>query len=242
MNYSRSSIWRWKLGIWRVVPAILIATLAVNHTGIAQDLKGHQEEQNLQITVRIYDYSRVKKQVLTEARKETAHILKDAGIQTKWLACSAGNVDGPKNIGCRRPFGPNDLMINILPKSMGAKLVVPPTALGYAAIFGGGGWGYTSWVFYYKVERIAKETITDRYHVLAYVIAHEIGHLLLHTSKHRRSGLMGGFWGPKELRLASRGMLRFTLKEAANLRAKLREREQLDMVARPAADTYGLAM
>ncbi|MGD1157501.1 MAG: hypothetical protein ABSA41_16970, partial [Terriglobia bacterium] len=91
---------------------------------------------------------------------------------------------------------------------------------------------------YQKVESLANETHTDRYHILGHGIAHEIGHLLLRTLKHNGRGLMRANWGPEELQLASRGLLRFTPEEAARLRAEVRMR----LIGSTAATTTEIAL
>ena len=66
---------------------------------------------------------------------------------------------------------------------------------------------------------------TDVYQVLSAVIIHEIGHLLLGgENAHAHQGIMIAYWGQKEFELLSIGELRFTSRQATELRDVLRRR------------------
>ena len=51
-----------------------------------------------------------------------------------------------------------------------------------------------------RVTVVADAARVDRRVVLGRAIAHEIGHLLLNTSRHADHGLMRAIWSPRELR------------------------------------------
>ena len=214
----------WGLGNWGVGAAMLVTMLLATQTGFAGKSEGREGEENLRITVRVYDYAQAPREMLAMAQAEAAHILANAGIETEWLECSIGQADEQDRDACQRAFGPADLTMRIVPESMAARLPFRDITLGFAALPEEGGRGFLGGVFYHKVERMAKETGTDRYHILAHAIAHEIGHLLLRTVKHGHSGLMRANWGREELELARRGLLPFTSEEAARLRAEVRAR------------------
>ena len=57
--------------------------------------------------------------------------------------------------------------------------------------------------------------------VLAHVIAHEIGHVLLRTNAHSPRGLMAGVWGDHEYQFMARNLLRFTRDESTSMRITL---------------------
>jgi hypothetical protein len=79
--------------------------------------------------------------------------------------------------------------------------------------------GATAHIFFNQVEDLAL-----RYHVavsrlLAYVVAHEIGHLLLPQMRHSFTGLMKADWDPDTVREAGAGSLRFTGAQIKKLHA-----------------------
>jgi hypothetical protein len=119
----------------------------------------------------------------------------------------------------------------VLPPEVTEQLNVATEALGGAA-----GTpqqrGRMAYVFYNRVERIARTYLTpsrgrakrnsdiDNVIVLAHAMAHEIGHLLL-PHGHSATGLMRADWDGQDLHLAVRGQLRFTAVEAQLIRSRL---------------------
>lgn len=202
--------------------AIPLAMLMASGSSFARSQNDREEK--LRITVRVYNYVQGPPEIIRKAQREAAHILANAGIETEWLECSIGQRQEPARNACGRPFGPADLTMRIVPESMAARLPFRDITLGFAALTEEGGQGFLGGVFYHKVEQVAKETGTDRHHILAHAIAHEIGHLLLRTAKHGPSGLMRANWGPNDLKLARRGLLPFTPKEAGRIRDEVRAR------------------
>ena len=77
-----------------------------------------------------------------------------------------------------------------------------------------------AYVFPRQVEAQADHFGASRTLVLACAIAHEIGHLLLPTSRHSDLGLMRASWDRDDFGRAERGQLRFSNEEAALLRGR----------------------
>jgi hypothetical protein len=55
--------------------------------------------------------------------------------------------------------------------------------------------------------------------VLAHVMAHEVGHLLLGPGGHGEKGIMRATWSRVELKGTQNGSLRFTVAEVATMQA-----------------------
>ena len=70
--------------------------------------------------------------------------------------------------------------------------------------------GATAQIFLKQVQDFARTYDGDVSIVLAYVIAHEIGHLLLPRMPHSPTGLMKGDWDRTLVREAAAGSLTFT--------------------------------
>jgi hypothetical protein len=91
--------------------------------------------------------------------------------------------------------------------------------------------GRIAYVFYNRIERITRTCMnksprltscdSDKIRMLAYVMAHEVGHLLL-PAGHSAAGLMGSEWNPRNLSLAVHGRLHFTAEEAGLMQAGVR--------------------
>jgi hypothetical protein len=65
-------------------------------------------------------------------------------------------------------------------------------------------------IFFNQVQQFARGHHVDLGTVLAHVIAHEIGHLLLPQAPHSTTGLMRAEWDTALVREAAAGSLTFT--------------------------------
>lgn len=70
--------------------------------------------------------------------------------------------------------------------------------------------GATAQIFFKQVQDFARTFHVDVSTLLAYVIAHEIGHLLLPRMPHSATGLMKADWDRAWVREATTGSLTFT--------------------------------
>jgi len=110
------------------------------------------------------------------------------------------------------------------------EVTVAGTALGATAGTREHG-GRAAFIFYHRVERIARTYKIEDVLVLAHAMAHEIGHLLLPYG-HSATGLMRADWDAKDLRLAMGGELNFTADQVELIRAAL-----LAQIANQSANT-----
>ena len=76
-------------------------------------------------------------------------------------------------------------------------------------------------VFDDRVREVARSHNVAYPIVLAHVIAHEIGHVLLRSREHAGHGLMGDVWTGQEYDGLARGSLSFTAKQLNGMRATL---------------------
>ena len=74
-------------------------------------------------------------------------------------------------------------------------------------------------VFFRQVQDFARTYRSDLSTILAHVIAHEVGHLLLPGGAHSPTGLMQAGWDRALVRKAVRDSLTFTEAEASRIRA-----------------------
>jgi hypothetical protein len=128
---------------------------------------------------------------------------------------------GVRVIWAEHPTGsPRDPII-ILPTTTGQG--AGPRSLGIAvrgANFSGGRLAY---VFYDRVEPLARKYQMSDASLLGVAIAHEVGHLLLPYGSHSSTGLMQADWDDRQFLLARARLLRFTAQQAAEIRAHLRD-------------------
>src|SRR5262249_17293735 len=76
-------------------------------------------------------------------------------------------------------------------------------------------------VFADRIEAIAQQTTGMYSQLLAHVIAHELGHVLLRSGEHAKNGIMRARWDRADWRLVSAGILRFTPDQRERMRAEL---------------------
>ena len=155
-----------------------------------------------QIIVHVHNYSQVDAHVLLASEQIASDILRKAGVDTIWFACSSGE-GSHSDADCAKPSGASDLNLN-LPKPDGIRLYQRADSVyGFTL-------GKNVWVFFDRVKASALEHQLNTAHILGNVIAHEFGHLLLGDNAHSNWGLMRARWSPEQLRAADRGELSFS--------------------------------
>jgi hypothetical protein len=97
--------------------------------------------------------------------------------------------------------------------------------LGFSLVPADGGMGFIAGAYHERVEQLSQRLGCDTALVLGYVIAHELGHLVLGAESHFPSGIMSYPFDRREARLASQGLLRFTPSQASRIREMLQATE-----------------
>ena len=88
-----------------------------------------------------------------------------------------------------------------------AELMKHHSEFGLAFTAPGDGFGSNLSIFYHRVEELSARRHTSRALLLGHLIAHEIGHLLLGSNSHSRSGIMHVPWNRSQVERASLGTL-----------------------------------
>jgi hypothetical protein len=150
--------------------------------------------------VRVYDSSSGHGRARATAIRTAASILSDAGLAIDWTDCTRASRVG----ACNGLRGPNDLVVRIMPVAVsgspGLKIRDQSKApLGFSVVDPVVGAGAIAMVFLDRVLVLSQRTGTDAGRLLGRAIAHEIGHLLLGTTAHSRSGLMREIWTDEEI-------------------------------------------
>jgi hypothetical protein len=146
----------------------------------------------------------VSSDIVGDARREVIRIYAQIGVRVIWAEHVTGN--------------PKDPLVIIISPITGQW--VGPMSLGLA-VRGPDFSGRLAYVFYDRVQPLARKHQMRDSSLLGVVIAHEIGHLLLPYGSHSSSGLMRGEWDTRQLSLAGARLLRFTAQQANLIRAHL---------------------
>ena len=80
------------------------------------------------------------------------------------------------------------------------------------------GTGRLAYAFYDRIGATAQQYRTDVGKLLGYVMAHELGHILLAGGSHSPTGIMSDRWGEFTMDLVAESFLRFTKEEAESIR------------------------
>jgi hypothetical protein len=174
----------------------------------ASDAAGTQH-----VAVAMCDLEGVPDAFMRLAQAVTGEVYRDIGIELTW----ADNECHPGN---------DVFAVNITSRDMAATLVSDHT-LGFAE-----SGTREATVLYDRVGRFARRYHINRGVMLGYVMAHELGHLLLPPNSHSAAGVMRAMI---DLQLASERHLRFTPEQGAVILHRLEALPAYTAAARPQA-------
>jgi len=205
-----------RLGTWLGLGVLLIFT----SLGKAQTPPGEAPGRNLDLTVRVYDFTGLHPKSLVGATKEAAAVLRKAGIESDWLTCPADRQMPPS---CNQPVAAGELVLRIVRRAKATKGIFKCTACA-AAIEDAEGRGTYATLFLDCLEAMPEARHLVPSLLLGHFMAHEIGHLLLPGEDDSAAGLMRPVLREEDWQLASIGALVFTPQQAEKLRGEVMRR------------------
>ena len=166
------------------------------------------------ITVIVRHPAEMPHAVLDGAEASVMRVFDKAGVSVQWVNCPQS--DGVfLNPGCDDALAPMDLVLHVLPRAQSAANSV------FGVSFVDAGGGVYADIFLDRMQRLREQNPSVSFsRLLGYVMAHELGHLLLGEHSHSSMGLMKTPWRPEQLEKIGRGNLFFDAKEAAHLRTR----------------------
>ena len=173
---------------------------------------GSGGEGELGINVRVYDYAHVGQGTLNAAEKQADFIFRKVGLTMRWCNLT---TDSPQSLAdsiCGLPAGSARLDVRVVSRIKAEPGATADSTMGFAM-------GSSATVSYHwsKAADPKGDALTGD--ILACVIAHEIGHLLLGPDSHSPTGIMKGKWSKEDLRGAGWGRLVFTPQQGEIIRA-----------------------
>ena len=194
--------------------AWLILTFVIGSVPLlSADERGDGE---LAVTIQIHDYCHVSSGSLTRARAVVTAMYERIGVRTEWI----GVVQQParRDDVSRIPLAQVTLII-LTPK-MAARGHVAEGALGFAAV-PEEGMGRIAYAIYDRVRVTAARAAMNEDDLLGFVMAHEIGHLMLPRGAHAETGLMRGRWDVRDFQRTDVLTLGFSPEQASEIRSTL---------------------
>lgn len=183
-------------------------------TGVATARVGPSD--SIEITVVVNNSVGIPAAVLRPAEVEAERIFALSGIQIRWLECApALGTEDP----CRRVPGDNEFVVHVV-RTGQASL----DSIFGVAFVGGDGTGKYCDIFLDRIQETVRTSRIGLGQLLATVIAHELGHLLLGSHSHSFFGIMMPQWNQEELRRIAMGDLLFSKGEALRMRMRLQSR------------------
>jgi hypothetical protein len=180
----------------------------------------------LAVTIRVYNYAEASHGTMSRAESEAGRIIGATGVAAVWLDCLVPRgqlqpVSQQAGRDCSGPVSGATVLLRILPRSTPANTALRDTMFGYAD-----GSALAS-VFYARVEDLARGVVGDETEIpviLGHAMAHEIGHLLLGSDSHSKTGIMCGQWDGKYVERALMGRLVFSPNQAERIQAEVLRR------------------
>jgi hypothetical protein len=184
-----------------------------------------------QVQIRVFNLARVPRRDLSRAEGEVTRIFAEAEIEVHWaegaldddaslITDQSANNTSPA--GCKVARHARELRLQLLPH---APQGVATGTLGFSlpcAAF-----GIDSTIFVDKCEGVTYQTLASFSKVLAYAMAHELGHVLLRSSEHSPTGLMRACWDRASWIRAAVAGIPIDREQARRMRIELSRMESL---------------
>lgn len=180
-------------------------------------------EAKRKIVVHVYNYAQVDQKVMGRVGDIATRTFKRAGVEAVVIDQSEYEKQNAADGWWRLLY---HLEVTILPREMGERMRLPGNILGVAPGFSNEHNRKRVYIFDHVAKELAREQNADQAQILGHAIAHEIGHLLLHTDQHSHNGIMKAKWNRKDVRGMTEGQLTFGSPEVAQIQAEVVRRNQ----------------
>ena len=194
------------------VLALSLLILGFAPQNVAAD--SNSEASVVRLTISVFNDAGASPSVMSQARNRATLILRRAGISLVWLDCGTPAIP-PPNSACSDLSFPQHLSVRLV--STAGRPSEDTFGRTFQNAEGEGNYA----LVYFNV--LATSSVTESVHagdLLGFVIAHELGHLLLGRDSHSATGLMAPVWQAGEVRMASHGILFFSGDQQERIRLR----------------------
>ncbi len=196
-------------------PVVASMFLGLTVSVAARGVEPVDPEPNLEVMV--FNYAEVPGVMLAKAQRFVDEVFERSGMTIAWhepwsLAARSNDEKAKKRLR---------VAIRIVPNRMIGDWAGQHDLLGFSLVPANGKMGVIGGAYYERIEQLSRRLGGDSALILGYVMAHELGHLLLGAHSHAPSGIMSYPLTRKELALACQGQLDFARSEVGKIRARL---------------------
>ena len=183
------------------------------HVGLSATAGAADRGDKRSVTVRVDDYASIADDLLATVQDEVG-VYTGIGVETTWVETRRKSSELPDT----PTRNAADLTVIVLSPSMTTRMAPPEDAIGMAANTAHTGQGRIAYVFYERLQTVTLQCDGSDVAALTFVMAHEIGHLLLPDGSHSDTGVMHGRWNRETLRRLDVRRLRFTPLQGRQIR------------------------
>ena len=169
----------------------------------------------LRLNILIYDHAHVEPETLAAAENTVSEIFGHANVQLIWRDGFAYTAERHQTMN-PPPEDPATLVVKLQPESEAVRYGVRPVC---------GGIGFPSGAIVF-VRSLDARSATSEATRLGYVMAHELGHMLLGPNAHAIVGIMRGTLLSEDWEKAAQGTLGFTHSQSQQIRMWIDQRSQ----------------
>lgn len=186
------------------------------------------QDQQPALRIYVYDHAGVPQETLAHAERRASDVFRQAGVQTAWYTCS---TLGTVRYNCAGLLGPNTVTLQIVHDGR----QIQDSVFG-AAFLGADGMGQQADIYFDRIRNFSQDEELALPDITGYVVAHELGHLLLGLNAHSWLGIMKATWERSQLEKANKGELWFSRPEAKTIRRRL---TQMSLATEPILASIG---
>ena len=193
--------------IWRIATIVALGCAMVSGSTI-------EEPAEETLCIHLYNLAQVAPQTMEWATSEASKIFQKTGIRIRWEQPPLDSTEARMwdlNVSVATLLSSRERSCLVVSVMQDLPAVAYPGALGFALPLARSGVGAE--ILYRRIELTAASVGTAPGVLLAYTMAHEIGHVLLQSSVHAPAGIMQAQWNAGTWRLASFGMMTFLPEE-----------------------------
>ena len=169
------------------------------------------------VTIQIHDYARVPADALGRARDIVSRVYASIGVRTEWLGVVRPREKRAKVDRETGSVAIGQMTLIILTPEMAARGRIAENILGFAAV-PDEGMGRIAYVIYDRVRQTAAWASANEVDLLGFVMAHEIGHLLLPRGTRSNDGPMKAHLERRDIQQMDVRKIEFSAIEAEQIR------------------------